>query len=323
MSLKRVSASSMIEVENLTKYFGSFLAINDVSFQIERGEIVGFLGPNGAGKTTTMRILTCFFPPTQGAARVAGLDVLEDSLEVRKRVGYLPENVPLYPDQTVRSYLHFVAEVKGIERQNRRLQVGKIMEDCGLEDVSDKLIGKLSKGYRQRVGIAQALLHEPEVLILDEPTIGLDPKQIAEIRGLIKNLSGERTIILSTHILPEVSMVCGRALIINEGRIVAADTPENLMAKFQKDKRIDMEIEGPKDEILNGIRSLPQVTGVEIKESATGGVHRVNVETSMNSDMRKELAAFVVKNDWGLLEMKSLGMSLEDIFLRLVTEEME
>ncbi len=323
MSLKRVSASSMIEVENLTKYFGSFLAINDVSFQIERGEIVGFLGPNGAGKTTTMRILTCFFPPTQGTARVAGLDVLEDSLEVRKRVGYLPENVPLYPDQTVRSYLHFVAEVKGIERQNRRLQVGKIMEDCGLEDVSDKLIGKLSKGYRQRVGIAQALLHEPEVLILDEPTIGLDPKQIAEIRGLIKNLSGERTIILSTHILPEVSMVCGRALIINEGRIVAADTPENLMAKFQKDKRIDMEIEGPKDEILNGIRSLPQVTGVEIKESATGGVHRVNVETSMNSDMRKELAAFVVKNDWGLLEMKSLGMSLEDIFLRLVTEEME
>lgn len=313
----------MIEVENLTKYFGSFLAINDVSFRIERGEIVGFLGPNGAGKTTIMRILTCFFTPTQGTVRISGLDVLEDSLEVRKRIGYLPENVPLYPDQTVRSYLHFVAEVKGIERPNRRLQVGKIMEDCALEDVSDKLIGKLSKGYRQRVGIAQALLHEPEVLILDEPTIGLDPKQITEIRGLIKSLSGERTIILSTHILPEVSMVCGRALIINEGRIVAADTPENLMVQFQKDKRIDMEIEGPKDEILNGIRSLPQVTGVEINESATRGVQRVNVETSMNSDMRKELAAFVVKNDWGLLEMKSFGMSLEDIFLRLVTEEME
>lgn len=313
----------MIEVENLTKYFGSFLAINDVSFRIERGEIVGFLGPNGAGKTTIMRILTCFFTPTQGTVRISGLDVLEDSLEVRKRIGYLPENVPLYPDQTVRSYLHFVAEVKGIERPNRRLQVGKIMEDCALEDVSDKLIGKLSKGYRQRVGIAQALLHEPEVLILDEPTIGLDPKQITEIRGLIKSLSGERTIILSTHILPEVSMVCGRTLIINEGRIVAADTPENLMVQFQKDKRIDMEIEGPKDEILNGIRSLPQVTGVEINESATRGVQRVNVETSMNSDMRKELAAFVVKNDWGLLEMKSFGMSLEDIFLRLVTEEME
>jgi ABC-2 type transport system ATP-binding protein len=312
----------MIEAKGLTKYFGQNPAIKEVSFYIEKGEIVGFLGPNGAGKTTTMRIISCFFPPTEGKAKVAGFDVVEDSLEVRKRVGYLPENVPLYTDQEVRTYLNFVAEVKGIPRQFRKSKVEKVMEACGIEDVADKLIGRLSKGYRQRVGIAQALLNDPEVLILDEPTIGLDPKQITEIRRLIKDLAGERTIILSTHILPEVSMICGRTLIINEGRIVAADTPENLTNQLQKEIRIEMEIEGPRDEILNGLRSIPGVTRVGYDEGRRGGnVNSFLIDTKKDLDIRKEIAAYVVTRNWGLLGMKITRLSLEDIFLKLVTEE--
>ncbi len=218
----------MIEVENLTKYYGDRPAIDNITFRVEKGEILGFLGPNGAGKTTTMRILAGFFPPTSGIARVAGYDVVNNSIDVRRRIGYMPETIPLYKDMRVKEYLEFVAEVKGVPRKRRKSKIEKAMKECGTTEVYHRLIGKLSKGFQQRVGLAQALLHDPEVLILDEPTIGLDPKQIIEIRQLIKSLAGERTIILSTHILPEVSMTCQRVIIINEGKIIAMDTPENL-----------------------------------------------------------------------------------------------
>ena len=216
----------MIKVENLTKSYGNFQALKGVSFTVKKGEILGFLGPNGAGKTTTMRILTCFFPATSGKASIAGYDVFEESLEVRKRIGYLPENVPLYPEMKVTDYLKFVAGVKGVSRKAINERVSVVMEECVLTHMSHKLVGQLSKGYRQRVGIAQALVNEPDVLILDEPTVGLDPKQIIEIRKLIKGLAGRRTVILSTHILPEVSMTCQRVIIINDGRVIASDTPK-------------------------------------------------------------------------------------------------
>jgi ABC-2 type transport system ATP-binding protein len=230
----------MIEVENLTKYYGEIRGIEGVSFLIEKGEIVGFLGPNGSGKTTTMRILTCFFPPTSGRAKVAGYDVTAHSREVRRRIGYMPETVPLYPDMKVKTYLTFVAEAKRMDVQLRKKKMGMIMEQCGIEHVSHRLVGNLSKGFRQRVGLAQALINDPEVLILDEPTIGLDPKQVVEIRDLIKDLAGERTIILSSHVLPEVSMTCERVIIIHEGRVVAVDTPDNLMARLQKTVKTEL-----------------------------------------------------------------------------------
>jgi ABC-2 type transport system ATP-binding protein len=312
----------MIEVDGVTKYYGPFPAIKDVSFRVEKGEIVGFLGPNGAGKTTTMKILTCFHPPTFGKAKVAGFDVVEDSLEVRKRVGYLPETVPLYTDQTVRSYLNFIAEVRGLDRSQRKKRVGEVMEECGLEEVREKLIGKLSKGYRQRVGIAQALIHKPEVLILDEPTIGLDPRQIIEIRHLIRGLAGERTVIVSTHILPEVSMVCNRALIINQGRIVAADTPENLTARLQKGMRIHIQVrDSDPREVQRVLESTEGVSRAYVDKEISQGVHRYVVESSDRTDIRGKLARKVVERGWDLLELHSVEMSLEDIFLQLVTEE--
>jgi ABC-2 type transport system ATP-binding protein len=312
----------MIEVERLTKYYGAVPAIEDVSFAVEKGEIVGFLGPNGAGKTTTMRILTCFFPPTSGGARVAGFDVFQDSLEVRRRVGYLPENVPLYLDQTVRSYLGFIADVRGLDRSQRKTSISKVIEECGLEDVSERLIGKLSKGYRQRVGIAQALIHRPEVLILDEPTIGLDPRQIKEIRQLIRGLAGDRTVVISTHILPEVSMICGRALIINKGQIVAADTPETLTARFQRGFRIQLQVEGEnRQEILEALQGLPDVAHVEVERVISPTITGFLVESADEKDIRRALSRKVVESGWGLLELQSMDMSLEEIFLQLVTEE--
>ncbi|MBI5682169.1 MAG: ATP-binding cassette domain-containing protein [Deltaproteobacteria bacterium] len=223
----------MIQVENLTKNYGSHQALKGISFTVNKGEILGFLGPNGAGKTTTMRILTGFFPATSGKAVVAGFDVFEEPMEVRKRIGYLPENVPLYRDMVVTDYLKFAAGIKGIKKYDMDDRVNKVMDDCALQDVSRKLIGELSKGYRQRVGLAQALVNDPDVLILDEPTIGLDPNQIIEIRKLIKGLAGKRTIILSTHILPEVSMICHRVVIINKGEVVAVDTPQNMTSRIQ------------------------------------------------------------------------------------------
>ena len=310
----------MIEVEGLTKYYGPVTAIKDVTFSVDRGEIVGFLGPNGAGKTTTMRVLSCYMPATSGKARVAGYDVFTDSIQVRRRIGYLAENVPVYGEMTVAGYLDFVAEVKGVGRSERRRRVADVMARCLIDDVRDRLIGKLSKGYRQRVGLAQALVSDPEVLILDEPSIGLDPKQIIEIRQLIKSLAGQHTVILSSHILPEVSMVCSRVIIINEGRIVAVDSPENLTSQLAQSARIQLQVEGPAETVSQELRRLPGVLGVEQK-AVVNGVGTFVVESERDRDLRRELARAVVGRQWGLLELRPVALTLEDIFIRLVTEE--
>jgi len=313
----------MIEVEQLSKTYGPIRAIEDVSFVVEKGEILGFLGPNGAGKSTTMRILTCFMPPTSGTARIAGYDIFADSLQVRRRLGYVPENAPLYTDMPVVSFLKFAAEVKGLSRRERLRQVGQVMDDCGIKDVQHRYIGKLSKGYRQRVALAQALLGNPDVLILDEPTIGLDPRQIIDIRQLIKGLAGQKTVILSTHILPEVSMTCQRVIIINRGRLVAVDTPENLTTKLQTSSRLLVRVEGPATEV---VRALGVVAGVQtVKEDGSGPGHVVTciIESKKDRDVRKDVAAAVVHQNWGLLELRPVDLTLEDVFVRLVTEEKE
>jgi ABC-2 type transport system ATP-binding protein len=311
----------MIEAEKLTKYYDKVAAIEDVSFAVERGEIVGFLGPNGAGKTTTMRILTGFLPPSSGTARVAGYDILTDSLRVRRRIGYLPENIPLYTDMKVADYLAFVAEVKGVERRQRRRRIGEIMEKCRVSEVQRMLIGALSRGYRQRVGIAQALLNDPEVLILDEPTVGLDPKQIIEIRRLIKELSGRSTIILSTHILPEASMVCQRVIIINNGHIVAIDTPENLTARLQRSAKLLVMVDAPADQVQPILARLPGVLRAEGRDEARDGTASFVVESERHLDLRREVSRTIVERGWGLLELRPADMTLEEIFIRLVTEE--
>jgi ABC-2 type transport system ATP-binding protein len=313
----------MIEVTGLTKYYGPVPAIRDVTFSVGKGEVVGFLGPNGAGKTTTMRILAGFIPATSGRAVVAGFDVFRHSLEVRRRLGYLPENAPLYTDMRVADYLEFVAEVKGLSRGRRLSQVGEMIELCRLEEVEGQLIGTLSKGFRQRVGMAQALLSDPEILILDEPTIGLDPKQIIEIRQLIKDLGGERTVILSTHILPEASMVCQRVIIINEGRIVAVDTPRNLSAKLQQSAQVRLRVQGPSMAIEAELRKVPGVLAVERERHGVDHTFNYVVETTREDEVRPRLAQAVVAKGWGLLELRPADLSLEDIFLRLVTEERE
>ncbi len=310
----------MIEVDRLTKYYGPVPAIQDVSFSVEKGAVVGFLGPNGAGKTTTMRILSCFMPASSGAARVAGYDVFEQSLEVRRRIGYLPENVPLYGDMTVAAYLDFVADVKGLSRAERRRRVGEVMARCLVEDVRGRLIGRLSKGYRQRVGLAQALVADPEVLILDEPTIGLDPKQIIQIRSLIKSLAGAHTVILSTHILPEVSMVCEGVIIINRGRIVASGPLDRLMDELSPVSRVQLQVEGPAELVSASLRALPGVSRVET-HGVTDGVGTFVVETERTRDVRRELVQLVAQQRWGLLELRALGLSLEEIFLRAVAGE--
>ena len=313
----------MIEVRHLSRNFGTVQAIQDVTFDVRKGEIVGFLGPNGAGKTTTMRILTGYIPATSGTAKVAGYDVQEQSLEVRKRIGYMPENPPLYGDMTVESFLHFVAKIKGVDGKDRKKAVDRVMDQVEIGDMRHRLIKTLSKGYKQRVGLAQALVHNPEVLILDEPTIGLDPKQIREVRTLIKNLAGQHTVILSTHILPEVSMTCERVIIINKGRIVAEDTPDQLTAKLTGSQRVVMEVEGPADTVADALRAVPGVLSVNA-ERANGDSRSVfTVETSLGSDLRNELARVVVEKGWGLYELRSVEMSLEDVFLHLVTEEEE
>ena len=304
----------MIQVEGLTKYYGETLALDNVSFQVNKGEILGFLGPNGAGKTTTMRILTGYMPPSSGQAKVAGFDVFKDSLQVRQRVGYLPETVPLYSEMTVHDYLDFMASIHQVT--NREKAIDRVLEACGIGDVRDTIIGKLSKGYRQRVGLAQALIHDPEVLVLDEPTIGLDPRQITSVRQLIKSLGGERTIILSTHILPEVSQVCQRVLIINRGRIVAEDTTERLTAKLQGGLRIRLQfVQAPKDAETQ-LRRLEGITAVDKIAPNT-----FEVTCAPDVDKRNELASLAINKEWGLLEMHSLSMSLEEIFLQLTTEE--
>lgn len=310
----------MIEAQGLSKYFGPVHAIEDVSFTVAKGEILGFLGPNAAGKTTTMRVLTCYFPPHKGTAKVAGYDILEQSLEVRRHVGYMPENVPLYYDMPVSSYLDFVAQVKGVDPRERSRHITEIMERCGLTQVREDFIGKLSRGYRQRVGLAQALINYPEVLILDEPTVGLDPKQIIEIRNLIKSLTDKSTIILSTHILPEASMICGRVIIINEGKIVAVDKPANLTSRLQEHLVLQLQIEGPDAEVTSKLQGLQGVLKIENLSSA-GGVNTYRLEADRSYDVRKEIPMLIARNSWSLYEMKAQELSLEDIYLKLVTEE--
>jgi ABC-2 type transport system ATP-binding protein len=304
----------VIEVQQLTKRYGPFTAVNDVSFKVERGEILGFLGPNGAGKTTTMRILTGFMPATSGKATVAGFDVFEQSIEARRCIGYLPESVPLYGEMTVWSYLNFMAELRGVA--NREDHVEDVMEAVQISDRENQLIGKLSRGYRQRVGIAQALVHDPEVLILDEPTVGLDPKQIIEVRDMIKSLAGERTVVLSTHILPEVQQICSRVLIINKGRIVAEDTPERLTTALQGTERVHLQLREPAADAADQIGKIDRVLSVKALE---GG--QFEVECALGAERRDDIARLVVNKGWGLLELRPVRLSLEDIFLQLTTED--
>jgi ABC-2 type transport system ATP-binding protein len=309
----------MIEVQGLTKHYGPVTAIRDVSFRVAPGTIVGFLGPNGAGKTTTMRILSCFMPASSGSAHVAGFDVFRDSLDVRRRIGYLPENVPLYSDLRVAPYLDFVADVKGVPRAQRKARVAEVMDRCLIADVQNRLIGALSKGYRQRVGIAQAIVNDPQVLILDEPTIGLDPQQITEIRALIKSLTGSHTVILSTHILPEVSMVCGSVIIINKGSIVAQGPIDTLVEQFFPVSRVQVQIEGPAAAVRDGLRSIPGVLGVA--ESTADGTGAWLVEAAPGRDVRAEIFRLAAARTWELKELRRVGTTLEEVFMRIVAGE--
>jgi ABC-2 type transport system ATP-binding protein len=310
----------VIEVQHLTKRYGRFTAVDDVSFRVERGEILGFLGPNGAGKTTTMRILTGFMPATEGKALVAGFDVFEQPLEAKRRTGYLPETPPLYPDMTVAEYLSFVAKIKGVPSAERRERIGVVMERTRVNDMANRLCSKLSKGYRQRVGLAQALIHNPDVLILDEPTAGLDPKQIIETRELIKELAGDHTVILSTHILPEVSQTCERVVIINKGRVVAVDTPDNLTARLRGSETLYVQVDALGADAASALERIAGVTRV-VEADRGDGVVGFEVESEKGRDIRRELARTVVDGGWGLLELRPMRMSLEDIFLSLTTEE--
>ncbi len=310
----------MIEVEHLTKRYGLLAAIEDVSFQVRQGEILGFLGPNGAGKTTTMRILAGFFPATEGRAVVAGYDVFEHPLEAKSRVGYLPESPPLYTEMTVDSYLRFVATIKGVAGAETPDRMEIVKDRCGLAGQGERLIKHLSKGYRQRVGLAQALIHDPDVLILDEPTIGLDPRQIIEFRELIGSLRGEHTIILSTHILPEVSMTCDRVIIISRGRIVAVDSPRNLTSRMQGGEQIDLTVGGDGSRVNELLGGLPHVTRVAVEE-AGNGLSSVLVEADGQAEVRHAVARQVIRGGLDLYELKVRSVSLEDVFVELTTEE--
>jgi ABC-2 type transport system ATP-binding protein len=310
----------VIEVQRLTKRYGPVTAVDDVSFRAERGEILGFLGPNGAGKTTTMRILTGYMPPTEGKAVVGGYDVQEQPIEAKRRTGYLPETPPLYPDMSVRDYLDFCARIKGVPGAERSTRVKNAMIKTRIADVGQRHCGKLSKGYRQRVGLAQALLHNPEVLILDEPTAGLDPKQIIETRQLIKELGGDHTIILSTHILPEVSQTCNRIVIINKGRVVAVDTPDNLTARLRGTETMFLQVDAAGTNPQEALQTVPGVTHVRVADTRDT-VTALEVESEAGRDVRRDLAATVVTRGWGLLELRPMRMSLEEIFLHLTTED--
>ena len=310
----------MITVENLTKRYPAKTAIEGVSFKVEKGEILGFLGPNGAGKTTTMRIVTGFMPASDGTVTVDGFDVFEHPIDVRRRIGYLPENPPLYLEMSVTGYLRFVAKIKGVPKDKLDSEVKRVMDRVSITDVRERIIAKLSKGYKQRVGLAQALLNDPPVLILDEPTIGLDPKQIHEVRELIKALAGNHTVVLSTHILPEVEQTCHRVVIIDRGKIVAVDTPQNLRFQLQGAERVFMEIQGPASEIKSKLKAMPGVIDVQAVGSSDGRT-RFQIEGELRKDIRSDLARTVVQNGWGLYELQSASMSLEDIFLKLTTAE--
>jgi ABC-2 type transport system ATP-binding protein len=312
----------MIEVQHLTKRYGPVTAVDDVSFKVEKGEILGFLGPNGAGKTTTMRVLTGYMPANEGKAVVAGYDVFTNPLDAKRRTGYLPETPPLYPDMTVREYLTFVARIKfgrAMTKSERQQRVDQAMRRAHVDDMANRHCGKLSKGYRQRVGLAQALIHDPEVLILDEPTAGLDPKQIIETRDLIRSLAGDHTIILSTHILPEVAQTCQRVVIINKGKVVAVDTPENLTHQLKGAATLYVQVDGDGREV-DALTSVPGVRHVSVADRHPSFVG-YEIEAEANIDVRRDVARAIVDRGWGLLELRPMRMSLEEIFLQLTTEE--
>jgi len=311
----------LIEVQDLTKAYGVVTAVDHVSFTVNKGEILGFLGPNGAGKTTTMRILTGYMPATSGTARIAGFDVFDDSMEVRRRIGYLPEAPPLYPDMSVESYLDFVLRIKNAPAEKRAALITDALEKTSLTDKRASLIKHLSRGYKQRVGLAQALVHDPEVIILDEPTVGLDPKQIIEVRHLIKNLAGSHTIILSTHILPEVSMTCDRVVIINKGKVAAVDTPENLTSQLRGGQRIRVEAQAPEKQMVELLNQIPGAGRVEVQTSRADGRVIATVEAAAGKDIRSQVAAGIIQKGWALFELHGVSMSLEDIFLELTTDD--
>ena len=312
----------MIEVKGLTKYYGRLAAVKDVNFTVNSGEIVGFLGPNGAGKTTTMRILTCFSPPSDGEVKIDGLDIIKDSFNIRKKIGYLPENVPLYDWMRVERYLYFVAKIKGISSKQIDVEVNKVEKALDIFQVKHRIIKSLSKGFRQRVGLAQALIGDPPILILDEPTIGLDPRQIREIRQLIKGFSKNETVILSTHILPEVSQVCDRVMIINKGTIIAEDTPRDLAQSRGNTIRNQVTVRGPSQEIDVLLSALPTVHSVTMK-SENNSESTMIVESDNSMELRPLIAKAIIEKGWDLLELRMLQATLEDIFIDLVTEEDE
>ncbi len=308
----------VISVDGLTRYYGDKRALSDVSFHVKKGEILGLLGPNAAGKTTAMRILTCYMPPTSGAATIGGYDILSQSMEVRKITGYLPENPPLYHDMVVNDYLEFVCRLKGIPKDRFSIEIDSVLEKTNLGDERSRIIGKLSKGYKQRVGLAQSLLNNPQIVILDEPTVGLDPKQIIEIRELIKNLKGEHTVILSSHILPEIEQTCERVVIINDGKVVAEDTPENLTNHLKGIERVFLQVEGKEEDIRSALNSVKNIKSLNI-DSVTDGIVKVSIESDV--DLRKKLAKTIVTAGLGLVELSADRFTLEDIFLHLTTKE--
>jgi ABC-2 type transport system ATP-binding protein len=311
----------LIEVQNLTKTFGDRTAVDHISFTVNKGEILGFLGPNGAGKTTTMRILTGFLPATSGTAKIGGFDVFDDSIEVRRRIGYLPETPPLYTDMKVGEFLDFVTRIKNVPAEKRASRIEDALEKTNITDKRDELIKRLSRGYKQRVGIAQALVHDPDVIILDEPTVGLDPKQIIEVRHLIKGLAGNHTIILSTHILPEVSMTCDRVVIINRGKIAAVDTPANLTTQLKGAQHVRFEARADEAALRGAMQEIPGITNVVIEQVGSSGVLAATVESAAGQDARSEIAAKIVGKGWPLLELRGVSLSLEEIFLQLTTDD--
>mgnify|MGYP000882034613 FL=1 len=313
----------MIEIQNLTKYYGHIAAVKNITFTVDKGEIVGFLGPNGAGKTTTMNIITGYMPSTEGTVKVCGYDIMEEPTEVKKRIGYLPEQPPIYMDMTVLDYLSFVSELKKVDKKIKKSQLDDIMELVKITDVRKRLIKNLSKGYKQRVGLAQALIGKPEVLVLDEPTVGLDPKQIIEIRKLIKALGKEHTIILSSHILSEVSAVCEKVVIIHKGEIAAIDTPENLSKSFGTMSKMSITISGPKNSVVNSIKGIYGVKYIEASVEKDKDLITYIVESDKDIDVRKPIFFAMAKAGYPIMELKSLGMSLEEIFLQVITDEEE
>ena len=311
----------MIEAADLTKYYGDFLAVENLNFQVHKGEIVGFLGPNGSGKTTTMRMLTGYMPPSSGTARIAGFNSLSQSLEARRHIGYLPETVPLYLDMPVADYLQFMGSVRQMDKKRLRQRTDEVIQIVRIEEYRYTLIGKLSKGYRQRVGLAQAIIHEPEVLILDEPTIGIDPIQVVETRDLIKKLGRDHTVLLSTHILPEVSMLCQKVFIINDGTLVAEGSQTDLAQRLQLSDRVEADIRGPQAEVTSALRQVTGVTEVQVRYS--GEEHLFTVESQPGSQAGEAIARVVVEKGWGLRRLTPIAMGLEEVFLRLTTNQEE